>query len=111
MTASSGLKFFSTPPHQCSYLDDKTATTLFADPEAPMSVSLYHQLSHYGFRRSGNHIYKPQCFGCQACLSVRIPVARFRESRQQRRVWKNNQDIAVRIVPATYMQEHYEGSL
>ena len=108
MTASSGLKFFSTPPHQCSYLDDKTATTLFADPEAPMSVSLYHQLSHYGFRRSGNHIYKPQCFGCQACLSVRIPVARFRESRQQRRVWKNNQDIAVRIVPATYMQEHYE---
>lgn len=108
MSASSGLKFFSTPPHHCSYLDDQEATTLFADPEAPMNISLYNQLSYYGFRRSGNYIYKPQCALCHACISVRIPVAAFSQSRQQRRVWKNNQDISVRKVNAHYEQAHYE---
>ena len=108
MTASSGLKFFSTPPHHCSYLDEQEATTLFADPEAPMSTALYNQLSNYGFRRSGNYIYKPQCHSCNACISVRIPVALFKQSRQQRRVWKNNLDVQVRKVPAHYVQAHYE---
>lgn len=108
MTAPSGLKFFSTPPHACSYLDDEQAITLFADPEAAITNSTYHQLSMYGFRRSGNYIYKPQCATCHACLSVRVPVNDFQASRQQRRVWKNNQDLLVRKVPATYVQAHYD---
>ncbi len=108
MTAPSGLKFFSTPPHSCSYLDDEQAITLFADPEAAITNTTYHQLSMYGFRRSGNYIYKPQCATCHACLSVRVPVSAFQASRQQRRVWKNNKDLIVRKVPATYVQSHYD---
>jgi arginine-tRNA-protein transferase len=108
MTAPSGLKFFSTPPHSCSYLDDEQAITLFADPEAAITNTTYHQLSMYGFRRSGNYIYKPQCATCHACLSVRVPVDIFQASRQQKRVWKNNQDLIVRKVPATYVQSHYD---
>lgn len=108
MTASSGLKFFSTPPHNCSYLEDKQAITLFADPEATITNMLYNQLSNYGFRRSGNYIYKPQCSNCEACLSARIPVNDFKMSRQQQRVWKKNQDIKVKRVAATYYQHHYD---
>ncbi|PTQ89514.1 arginyltransferase [Agitococcus lubricus] len=108
MTASSGLKFFSTPPHHCSYLEDEQAITLFADPEASITNATYHQLSLYGFRRSGNYIYKPQCASCHACVSVRIPVAAFAANRQQRRVWQRNQDLTVRKVPATYVQAHYD---
>ena len=108
MTASSGLKFFSTPPHNCSYLDNQQAITLFADPEATMTNMLYNQLSSYGFRRSGNYIYKPQCENCEACLSVRIPVKAFTMNRQQQRVWKKNQDIKVKRVAATYYQQHYD---
>lgn len=108
MTASSGLKFFSTPPHNCSYLDNLQATTLFADPEATMNNTIYNQLSGYGFRRSGNYIYKPQCLNCQACISVRIPVHEFSMNRQQQRVWKKNQDITVRRVAPTYYQNHYD---
>lgn len=108
MTASSGLKFFSTPPHNCSYLNNQQAITLFADPEATMTNMLYNQLSSYGFRRSGNYIYKPQCENCEACLSVRIPVNAFSMNRQQQRVWKKNQDVKVKRVAATYYQQHYD---
>lgn len=108
MTASSGLKFFSTPPHSCSYLADEQAITLFADPEASITNATYHQLSMYGFRRSGNYIYKPQCPACHACVSVRVPVNAFKANRQQQRVWKKNQDLTVRKVNAAYVQAHYD---
>ena len=32
MTSLSELRFFTTPAHDCSYLDGKQAITLFADP-------------------------------------------------------------------------------
>lgn len=108
MTASTGIKFFSTPPHACSYLEDQRAITLFADPQAPMNSTLYGQLSLYGFRRSGNYIYRPQCQDCQACIPVRIPVAEFQPNRQQNRVKKQNADLEVSSVSANFVQEHYD---
>jgi arginyl-tRNA--protein-N-Asp/Glu arginylyltransferase len=108
MTASSGIKFFSTPPHACSYLAEQRAITLFADPQAPMNSTLYGQLSLYGFRRSGNYIYRPQCQDCQACIPVRIPVAEFVPSRQQKRTRSFNDDIEVSSVNANFVQEHYD---
>jgi arginyl-tRNA--protein-N-Asp/Glu arginylyltransferase len=108
MTASTGIKFFSTPPHACSYLEDQRAITLFADPQAPMNSTLYGQLSLYGFRRSGNYIYRPQCQDCQACIPVRIPVADFQPNRQQNRVRKQMSDLEVSSVSAIFVQEHYD---
>jgi len=65
------LSFFSTPVHPCSYLEGRDAVTVFADPRFPKSTELYSVLSRYGFRRSGSHIYRPQCPGCSACIPVR----------------------------------------
>lgn len=89
------LKVYTTYPHTCSYLKDQEATTLFIDPRQEVDQLLYSRLSHMGFRRSGNHIYRPHCGRCNACIPARIPVNHFAPSRAQRRTWKRNQDLRV----------------
>lgn len=108
MTDLSTLKLFATQPHPCSYLDNQEATTLFVDPEARVDRELYTQLSQLGFRRSGAHLYRPQCLRCQACISCRIPVSLFRPNRNQRRCWQKNQDLSLHLVTDIKTQEHYK---
>ncbi len=95
MTVLSKLKVFATHPHDCSYLPSKQATTLFVDPTAQVDIHLYSQLSELGFRRSGPHLYRPHCAGCDACIPARVPIDRFTPNRQQRRIWQRNQDLRV----------------
>ncbi len=108
MSDLSTLKLFATQPHPCSYLDSQEATTLFVDPEAKVDIQLYTQLSQLGFRRSGAHLYRPQCLRCQACVSCRIPVKLFKPSRNQKRCWKQNQDISLQLVSNIRTAEHYQ---
>ena len=89
------LRIYATHPHPCSYLPDREATTLFIDPRTPVTPSLYSQLSQMGFRRSGSHLYRPHCSGCNACVPARVPVQRFKPKRNQKRVLKRNEDIVV----------------
>lgn len=107
MSDLSTLKLFATQPHPCSYLDNQEATTLFVDPEAKIDIQLYTQLSQLGFRRSGAHLYRPQCLRCQACVSCRIPVNLFKPNRNQKRCWQRNQDISLHLVPSIKTAEHY----
>ena len=89
------LKVYTTYPHSCSYLEEQEATTLFVDPRQKVDKRLYSKLSMLGFRRSGNHIYRPHCADCNACIPARIPVAQFQPSRGQRRILQRNQDLFV----------------
>jgi len=89
------LKVYTTYPHSCSYLRDQEATTLFVDPRQPVDQKLYSKLSVMGFRRSGNHIYRPHCTHCNACIPARIPVDGFQPKRGQKRIWQRNQDLRV----------------
>lgn len=89
------LKVYTTYPHSCSYLEDQEATTLFVDPRQHVDQKLYSNLSVLGFRRSGNHIYRPHCTHCEACIPARIPVEQFSAKRGQRRVWNRNTDLVV----------------
>jgi len=107
MTDLSTLKLFATQPHPCSYLEGEEATTVFVDPEAKIDRGLYSQLSLLGFRRSGAHLYRPQCSSCQACMSCRIPVAIFKPNRSQRRCWQKNQDITIGVAERIDTLEHY----
>lgn len=108
MTVLSNLKVFATHPHECSYLPSEQATTLFVDPAAPVDRQLYSQLSDLGFRRSGPHLYRPHCAGCDACIPARIPVERFAPNRQQRRIWQRNQDLRVEDRTDLSAPEFYE---
>lgn len=107
MTDLSTLKLFATQPHPCSYIDGEQATTVFVDPEAAIDINLYSQLSLLGFRRSGGHLYRPQCSNCQACMSCRIPVEMFHPNRSQRRCWQKNQDIEITTAKRIDTLEHY----
>ncbi len=89
------LKVYTTYPHSCSYLRDQEATTLFVDPRQPVDQKLYSKLSVLGFRRSGNHIYRPHCAQCNACIPARIPIAGFEPRRGQKRIWQRNQDLRI----------------
>lgn len=104
MTPETELRFFATAPRPCSYLAGRSAISVFADPEAHLSVALYRQLAEYGFRRSGNDLYVPACPGCSECVPVRIPVAEFTRSRNQNRAWRANADLSWERVEATAAQ-------
>ncbi len=101
------LSFYSTPTHDCSYLDDRQAITLFADPQAELDNHIYSTLSQYGFRRSGKHIYRPSCPSCNACIPIRVPVNDFAPKRSHKRVWRANQDIVVDMHGAEFRQEQH----
>lgn len=102
------LLLYATGDHSCSYLKDRIARTAFVDPEYPLNNDIYSALLRQGMRRSGDFVYQPSCPGCAACLSLRIPVARFRASRSQRRCWKRNDDVRLVPRPPVYDDAHFE---
>lgn len=101
------MAFYATPPHDCSYLPNRRAVTLFADPRTPITNRLYGALAPLGFRRSGEYVYRPRCPRCEACQPARIPAADFVPNRSQRRNWKRNRDLTVTIRPGEYNEEQY----
>lgn len=101
------LAFYATPEHECSYLPPRQATTLFADPRFPKDIRLYTMLSRNGFRRSGEHIYRPHCATCQACIPIRVPVDQFSLKRSQRRAWNRNRDIYVNACEPRLRDDHF----
>jgi arginine-tRNA-protein transferase len=100
-------QFFLTPAHPCSYLEDRSARTLFLDPRDIISSQTYSALTHAGFRRSGSHLYRPYCVGCDACIPVRVPVEQFRWSRRFRRIRQMNDDIEITIREPIFSTRFY----
>lgn len=85
--------FFCTEPAPCPYLAarlERRVVTAIAGPDPSL---LHDQLLRAGFRRSQGYAYRPACAGCQACVPVRIPVARFRFGRAWRRILRDNDDL------------------
>lgn len=101
------IGFLITPEHDCSYLDDKQAITLFVDPHYPLVMNQYSALAKLGFRRSGANVYRPHCSDCGLCIPVRVPVEEFRPNRSQRRNKKANSDITYVAKEAVFNSEHY----
>jgi arginyl-tRNA--protein-N-Asp/Glu arginylyltransferase len=108
MTVLSDLQVFITHPHSCSYIEEQQATTLFVDPDAQIDVLAYEELTELGFRRSGNHIYRPHCESCKACIAARVPVDLFKRKRSQQKIWNRNQDLQVVEVQDIDTNSHYE---
>ncbi len=62
------LQYYITPPHDCSYLENKSARMVFLDPIHRIDVVTLSELSRLGFRRSGDFVYRPECHLCRQCL-------------------------------------------
>jgi len=104
----SAIKLYATHEHPCSYLKDRSATTIFVDPSLPVNGHIYSELSDFGFRRSGKHIYRPNCRACHACIPVRIPVSEFQPTRAQKRCLKRNANVTMTALRNIATEEHYE---
>ena len=102
------LKLFHSGDHACGYWPDRVARDLVLDPRDPRLPALYATTLDWGFRRSGDLLYRPHCRGCRACVAVRIPVGRFRPDRGQRRCLARNADVQVRVLAAERTAEQLE---
>ncbi|EPF71112.1 arginyltransferase [Acinetobacter rudis] len=102
------LQYYITPPHDCSYLKNKSARMVFLDPAHQIDVLTLSELSRLGFRRSGDFVYRPECHLCKQCLSCRVPVHDFSMNGTQKKAWKRNQDLSLTIITsADATEEHY----
>ncbi len=101
-------QFYVTAPQPCPYLEGRMERKLFTALQGEHAHQLNDALSHQGFRRSQNVLYRPSCPDCSACLSARIRVADFTPSKSQRRSLKRNADLVRRTRAPWATEEQYE---
>ena len=107
-TVQTSSPLFLSPEHPCVYLPGKIARTVFLEPQIASQKPIYQLLIQQGFRRSGTYFYRPHCERCRACVPVRIPVRDFTPDRNQRRTWRRNQDLSMRLLVAEFLPEHFD---
>jgi arginyl-tRNA--protein-N-Asp/Glu arginylyltransferase len=100
------LRLLMGSAHACGYLADRHARSAFVDPAFQLEPGLYGALLDQGFRRSGDYAYRPMCLNCRACQSARIVSREFMPDRAQRRCWKRNADLRLRV-RRELTEEHY----
>lgn len=100
------LRLFLSTEHACGYLPGLLARSAFVDPDAGLGAAHYQRLLELGFRRSGDHTYRPHCRDCARCVPVRIDVHQFQADRSQRRCQRNNLDLQMTI-ERRLTDEHY----
>lgn len=99
------LRLFHSAEHPCGYWPGRIARDLVMDPRDPHLANWYPQALQWGFRRSGDIVYRPHCQGCRACVAVRIPVERFKPDRSQRRCLARNAAVEMRVLAPERTEE------
>ena len=101
------VRLFKTVEHACGYYPDRLAQNWVIDPQAPALAQAYGAALSQGFRRAGEHVYRPACAQCMACTPTRLAVAAFTPNRSQLRCLRSNVDLDISIEPASYSDEAY----
>lgn len=102
------LQFYLTVPAPCPYLPGKMERKVFTPLDPLAGPHLNDYLTHSGFRRSQNVIYRPACETCNACRSLRVLVKEFSLSKSRRRVWRKNTDLTAEIVEPYATREQFD---
>jgi leucyl-tRNA---protein transferase len=108
MTAAGQIRVFQTAEHPCGYWPQRRARDIVLDPDSRALPTVYPSALAQGFRRSGGHVYRPQCAACMACVPVRIAVDRFAPNRSQRRCLARNADLGVELLAVDRAPEVFE---
>ncbi|MDY0268326.1 arginyltransferase [Trichloromonas sp.] len=85
-------------PSDCPYLPGRKKRYEFFLAGRLDGVELSRYLAA-GWRKFGLYYFRPACPDCRACTPLRIPVAEFTPSREQRRVLKKAAALSVRFGP------------
>jgi arginyl-tRNA--protein-N-Asp/Glu arginylyltransferase len=100
-------QFYVTAPQPCPYLEGRMERKLFTALQGEHAGILNDTLSHQGFRRSQNVLYRPSCADCSACLSARIRIADFVPSKSQRRALRRNAHLVRRARAPWATEDQY----
>jgi leucyl-tRNA---protein transferase len=79
-------------PSQCQYLRDESASNRYRIIFQITPAEFQEMLSR-GWRRFGAAYFRPTCAGCNACVSIRIPVNAFTPSKSQHRALRKCRHI------------------
>lgn len=99
-------QFFATSAVPCPYLPDRAERKLIIELGGN-TAALFDELSRAGFRRSHRFAYRPACRVCDACVPVRIVVAKFLHTRSTRRVRNANRDLCGSLAGARATPEQF----
>ena len=104
----SQLQFYLTIPSPCPYLPDRMERKIFTQLDPLDGPHLNNYLTHAGFRRSQNVIYRPACETCRECRSMRIDIEKFTPTKSQKRTVKRNRDLMIEVRPSVATQEQFD---
>lgn len=100
-------EFYVTSAQACPYLPGRLERKLFTHLTHDKPPALMDNLLKGGFRRSQNIAYTPYCEGCQACVSVRVLVDEFEQSKSMKRIVAANRDLEATRHAAQPTSEQY----
>ena len=100
------IQFYLTANYNCGYLPAKKAQSIVASPYQNVNQNEFNNLINIGFRRSGNHVYKPHCHECDACTPIRLDVLQFKRNRTQERCFKKS-DLKVVEESLDFLEEDF----
>ncbi len=73
---------------------------------SPLSERLMELFLASGYRRNGNCLYTMHCPDCISCIPIRLHVQEMQANRNQRRVWKKNEDVSIEFAPIEASEEN-----
>lgn len=93
--------FIDSKSFQCGYFKDRQS--LFEEYllEDISEVEFEYLLAH-GMRHFGDYFFRPRCNECYKCIPIRIRVADFRFTRNQKRALQNCRELEVKIGSPRY---------
>ena len=103
----SRLQFYVTVPSPCPYLDGQMERKIFTQLDPLSGPHLNDYLTHSGFRRSQNVIYRPACENCRACQSLRVICEDFEPNKGFRRTLRKNADLKREILEPYATREQF----
>lgn len=101
------LQFYLTIPTPCPYLPDRLERKIFTQLDSLSGPHLNDYLTHSGFRRSQNVLYRPACENCRECRSLRVIVGEFQPTRSMRRTLARNTHLNREICKAEATTEQF----
>ncbi len=81
----------------CPYRDGQEARCPRYRPFGRLGPAQLDRMLEAGYQRVGTALFRTACPLCRSCEPVRVPVADFKRSRSQERVWRRNQDLRVSL--------------